>query len=82
MTKIVFKKVASAKGAGGKKDASVTEKRVRDTKTGGFVTVRTLDGHSKTFGEDLSYVFARNVAKARRDNKKVSGVADRVPAKP
>ena len=36
--------------------------------------VRTLD-------DDLLYVFRRNVAKARRENKRLLGVADFVPPK-
>jgi len=34
------------------------------------VTVRRLDADSKTFSDDLRYVFEKNVEKARRDNKK------------
>ena len=48
---------------------------------GQFRTVRTLDGQSKTFASDLTYVFARNVARARRENKQVTGTLDRLPAK-
>jgi hypothetical protein len=43
------------------------------------VTVRTIDGGSKTFSKDLTYVFTRNVEKARRDNKKLSCAIDRAP---
>ncbi len=81
MSKVVVTKFQSLKTGKGKHASSVGEKRVRNADTGQFVTVRTLDGASKTFGKDLTYVFSRNVAKARRDNKKVSGVTDRVPGK-
>lgn len=81
MSKVVITKLSSSKATKGKKAGSVREKRVRSADTGQFVTMRTLDGGSKTFGNDLTYVFTRNVAKARRDNKKVSGVTDRAPAK-
>lgn len=78
-------KVVIASRAGSKKAkplaGGVAEKRVRDQATGRFHVVRTLDGHSKTFGSDLTYVFSKNVAKARRDNKSVTGVTDRAPAK-
>lgn len=77
MTKVVVKKFANSSKL---KAAAVTEKRVRDT-DGKFLTVRTLDGHSKTFTTDLTYVFSRNVAKARRENKLVTGTTDRVPDK-
>jgi hypothetical protein len=44
-------------------------------------TVRTLDARSATFGDDLLYVFGKNVAKARRDNKRVTGATDSVVRK-
>ncbi len=55
--------------------ATVSEKRVRDA-DGQVMTLRTLDAKSSTFGTDLKYVFGRNVAKARRDNKAAIGTAD------
>jgi hypothetical protein len=39
-------------------------------------TLYTVDAGSRTFGSDLQYVFERNVARARRENKKKFGVAD------
>ena len=81
MSRIVIVKAGGGKRKADSGTASVGEKRVRDAESGKLVTVRTLDGQSKTFGEDLTYVFTRNVAKARRENKQVTGVADRVPAK-
>jgi len=77
---IVLKRVRASKRAVAPKSPSVSEKRVRDA-AGQVRTVRTLDGQSKTFGKDLTYVFARNVAKARRENKLVTGTLDRAPAK-
>lgn len=79
MAKVVVTKFASR--AKGRTAAAVGEKRVRDAATGRFLTVRTLDGQSKTFASDLTYVFTKNVAKARRENKQVTGSSDRVPAK-
>jgi hypothetical protein len=35
-----------------------------------------LDAGSPTFGTDLQYVFRKNVAKARRGNKRITGAAD------
>ncbi|WP_420384348.1 hypothetical protein [Novosphingobium sp.] len=81
MSKVIITKLPGAKVVKDTKARSVTEKRVRSAETGQIVTVRTLDGGSKTFSSDLTYVFTRNVAKARRDNKKVSGVTDRAPIK-
>lgn len=54
---------------------SVKEKRVKSS-SGKIITLRTIDSDSQTFGNDLKYVFERNVAKARRENKKVTGASD------
>jgi hypothetical protein len=45
----------------------------RLTSTGEKVKVLTVDAHSPTFGEDLLYVFKRNVQAARRENKAILG---------
>lgn len=79
MVKIVVAKLTGSKTDS--KRVSVTGKRVRDTSSGKFMTVRTIDGQSKTLGQDLNYVFAKNVAQARRENKAVTGATDSVPAK-
>jgi len=44
-------------------------------------TCLVLDAHSPTFSTDLLLVFRRNVARARRENKRVLGVADYLPTK-
>ena len=59
---------------------SVIEERVR-TGDGRITTIRRVDIASPTFGEDMLYVFRKNVAAARRENKRVTGVADVEPAK-
>jgi hypothetical protein len=38
--------------------------------------VLSLDANSPTFDDDLTYVFERNVARIRRENKKLFGSAD------
>jgi hypothetical protein len=43
--------------------------------------VRTLDIHHPDFDDASLYAFRSNVAKARRENKRVLGVADFVPPK-
>ena len=58
---------------------SVEEKRVR--RDGRVTTIRVVDAASPTFGEDMLYVFRKNVEAARRENKRVTGVADFVPGK-
>jgi hypothetical protein len=81
MAKVVFVERSGKTSLGAKKSQpiSVTEKRVHNA--GKISTIRTLDGGSKSFGNDLTYVFTRNVAKARRENKLVTGTTDRAPAK-
>lgn len=54
---------------------SVREKILRDPE-GRAVRVLTLDANSPTFLDDLTVVFRRNVAKARRENKRLFGSAD------
>lgn len=63
MAKVVVRHIK-----GGKK-TSVTTKRVRNA-AGKYVTVRTINADSPTFSDDVSYVFTKNVAKARRAAKK------------
>lgn len=72
MAKIVIAKLNPKKRS---KPASVSEKRIRDG-DGQVKTLRTIDIGSSSFGEDLKYVFGRNVAKARRDNKRITGRTD------
>lgn len=81
MSKVVVTKMSGMKSGARKNLSSVVESRVRSPDTGQFVTIRTIYGGSKTFGKDLTYVFTRNVEKARRDNKKVSCAIDRAPSK-
>jgi hypothetical protein len=57
---------------------SVTRKRVAKP-GGGWKTVFVLDVSSPSFDEGLHYVFCRNVAKARRENKRLLGLADFAP---
>jgi hypothetical protein len=40
-----------------------------------------LDLNSATFDDDLTYVFEKNVAKARRENKRLLGSADGIDPK-
>ena len=79
MAKVVVTSLRS-KQKGRRETTSVTEKRVRDTE-GQVKTLRTLDAGSRTFGDDLQYVFSKNVANARRDNKRAIGAADVVIGK-
>jgi hypothetical protein len=80
MAKVVVTNLKSKPNGSGRGKTSVTEKRVRDT-DGQVKTLRTLDAGSPTFGTDLQYVFGKNVAKARRDNKRAIGTTDVAIAK-
>lgn len=79
MAKVVFKTLQT-KRPRKSPPPSVREERIR-TADGGWTIIRTLDAHSPTFGDDLLYVFNKNVAKARRENKRIIGSADGVPRK-
>lgn len=78
MTKVVVASETAKLDRG--KATSVTKKRVRDA-DGRVKTLLTVDSSSDTFGSDLQYVFSKNVAKARRENKRVTGAADGIVAK-
>ena len=69
---------SQSKSNGSKATTAVPKKRVRDT-AGQMKTLRVLDIGSGTFGDDLQYVFGKNVAKARRDNKRIIGTPDVAP---
>ncbi len=79
MTKVVFingfKDKASDNGHKG-----VVKKRVRNAE-GEVVQVSSVDVRSATFGEDLRYIFSKNVAAARRENIAATGRADGVVKK-
>ena len=59
----------------GKKSGSVRVKHMRSS-DGKPVRVLSLDANSATFIDDLTTVFERNVARARRENKRLLGSAD------
>jgi hypothetical protein len=62
------KKTARASKLAAKR--SVAQRRVQRA-DGKFVTVLKLDADSKTFTDDLTYLFEKNVAKARRQNREI-----------
>jgi hypothetical protein len=77
MSKVVFEKLSEGKVF----DKSlVKEERVRDKATGKITTIRTIKMDADTFGDAFTQLFRKNVAKARRDNKRLLGVADVEPA--
>jgi hypothetical protein len=75
MAKVVFDKLSAKRP-----NSPVPTKRVRDSE-GRIVVLRTLDANSATFGTDFRHVFERNVDKARRENRKLTGAADGIVRK-
>lgn len=76
MTDITVQRSEKGKRAG-KQPKGVTLRRVTDA-NGDKVTIRAVDAHSPTFGEDFLYVFTKNVEAARQENKRLFGSADGV----
>lgn len=62
------------------KRSRISEKRVVNP-DGKVVRIPTVDSNSPYFSSELRRLFQRNVAKARRENKKRFGSADRVSEK-
>jgi hypothetical protein len=79
VAKIVYKSLTSGRSVK-RAPPGVGKKRVT-TADGGRETIWTVNAHSPTLDDDLLYVFRRNVAKARRENKRILGVADVAPRK-
>ena len=79
MTKIVFTTL-KASSMRGTEPSSIRQTRV--TSQDGARVIRTIDAGSEAFGDDLTYVFSKNVEKARRENKRLTGKRDFVPTKP
>ena len=48
---------------------------------GVIVRVVPIDPQSPTFEDELTEVFQRNIARARRENKKLFGSPDGLPAR-
>jgi hypothetical protein len=78
MTKVIFTNDFKKKAPG--RHAGVVKKRVRNSE-GQIGNISSVDARSDTFSEDLLYVFGRNVAEARRENKITTGKADGVVKK-
>lgn len=59
---------------------AVSRKRVKHA-DGSSETILVLDGDSPTFPDDLTYAFKRNVARVRRENKRLFGSPSGAAAK-
>jgi hypothetical protein len=78
MAKVVIADLGNTVGARGKK-APVRKRRMRGP-DGTVRQVMILDLTSATFDDDLTCIFEKNVAKARRENRILLGSADGVKA--
>jgi hypothetical protein len=75
VARVVLRKLVRKAAKGGK--TSVIKKRVFNA-AGQPVRILSVDSNSDSFSKDLHTIFVRNVAKARRENKKRFGSPDRV----
>lgn len=75
MSDIVVTRLKRPKPGRDRNVGSVREKRLVNGQ-GKTVRVLSLDANSATFIDDLTLVFEKNVAKARRENKRIVGSAD------
>lgn len=80
MSKIVYKRTKAGRRLAKSAVRSMSKKRIANT-AGRWTTVVTLDANSSNFDDTLGYVFSKNVAKARRENKRLLGTADVAPRK-
>lgn len=74
--KVTYAPLTQGKPARG----AVKTKKIK-TPDGEVVTVHTVNADSRTFSTDLTYVFAKNVAKAKRANKRILKSAGHSSAK-
>lgn len=70
MTKIIFGSLKASPTGNTEPD---TIRQTRVVRKDGPKVIRTLDARSDAFGDDLTYVFRKNVEKARRENKRLTG---------
>jgi hypothetical protein len=78
--KFVVEDFKAEKSRHKKASSSVRTKRMR-TADGRIVPILSLDANSATFIDDLAIVFKKNVAKARRENRRLFGSPDGLRAK-
>ena len=73
MVKVLVRKLNLGKGK--RRQAAPATTSVRDSK-GKLSRFFTIDVTSPTFEHDLTFVYKRNVAKARSENRKLFGSPD------
>jgi hypothetical protein len=77
MSKVVYASLKDAKRA---RSNSVKTKRLKNA-DGKMLTISVVDADSPTFSDDISYVFRKNVKRARRANKAIRRISNAVAAK-
>jgi len=77
MVKVTYANLQTTKRSA---SPAVTRKRVR-TPEGTTGTVMVVNADSPDFADDLTYAFARNVARVRRENKRLFGSPSGAAAK-
>ncbi|MBP1806967.1 hypothetical protein [Rubellimicrobium aerolatum] len=70
MVKIVVAELNPPKAKAAKPAVRTARVRAPD---GHLTTVRSIQADSESFGQDFQHVFARNVERVRRENRKVAG---------
>lgn len=75
--KVVYASLQPSKPA---PSPAITRKRIKRS-DGSTETILVLDGDSPSFPDDLTYAFKRNVARVRRENKRLFGSPSGAPAK-
>jgi hypothetical protein len=78
MVKVVYADPSPKKVTGRTRSGGVVVKITRDG-NGARVQLRKVDAASATLSEDITEVFVKNVAKARRENRKLFGTAEYAP---
>ncbi|HTW73054.1 MAG TPA: hypothetical protein VME47_24470 [Acetobacteraceae bacterium] len=78
MVKVVYANLPTPKRSAG---SALTRRRVRNA-AGDPETVMVLNADSPDFADGLTHVFARNVARVRRENKRSFGSTAGAAAKP
>jgi glutamate mutase epsilon subunit len=78
MVKVVYADPKPKPPSRGQRQGGVGLKRLRD-ENGAVIVLRTVDAGSATLSEDITEVFAKNVAKARRENRKLLGTSEYAP---
>ena len=79
MAKVIVGKLRGAGAYASRPNGTAASKSGAGRRTDRVIL--TVGGDIDAFGAEFTRIFSRNVAKARRENKRVTGNVDRIPAK-